>query len=157
LALRFTRVKPLHEILVRSVYNADPRPLGTAPAWLAPDAEKILDDCQAGTALDLRLGFLADEFYEDAGVIHVVDADGGGFGFGLGLSAERGEILVAIAFGIQEHISEFAEAWGAALPACPGHTHPTAPLADGQRAWWTCPTTGERLQPLGVQETPPRR
>lgn len=147
-------VKPLHEIFVASVYNADARPLGPAPAWLAPDAEKILDDCQAGTALNLRLGFLTDEFYEDRGVIHIVDANGDGFGFAIGLGDQRGEILKAIADGIQEYISEFDETWGAALPPCPGHTHPTAPLADGDDAWWTCPTTGKRLRPLGLERSP---
>lgn len=125
------------------------------PASLAADADAILGDFVVGTTLRLRLGFLADEFYEDTGVVWVVDDTGYGFGFGLHVSGRRGDTLTAIANGIQEYISEFADTWGAALPPCPGHSHPMSSVAQGDTAWWVCPLTGKRLRPLGVYEAGP--
>ncbi|MBO1418142.1 hypothetical protein [Streptomyces sp. FH025] len=34
-------------------------------------------------------------------------------------------------------------------PLCPGHPHPLEPVADGEQAWWRCPSSGAEIGAIG--------
>jgi hypothetical protein len=142
--------KPLEEIRVRSRYGAADRGMGRLPGWLAGPAAELLADFEEPVPLGLRVGFLPDEFYESTGSVFVVEPAGQYGGVGVSMSDGLERLMLAIASGIQDFISEFDDSWGDARPPCPGHPHPAwAKVLDGE-AWWTCPRTGTRLKRIGT-------
>jgi hypothetical protein len=61
------------------------------------------------------------------------------------------ELLVAIAHHLQNDVNFWLPgAWGEALPPCPGHPHPMSPRVLDAAAWWTCPSTGDRVAEIGT-------
>jgi hypothetical protein len=136
--------------------SPSPRPEpGPLPDWLRPQVETVLGDLQQPTPINLQLGYDSDDELEHFGVVQFRETDGTGFGVGVVTNAPEGDLLIALAEGLQENFSETRGAWGQARPACAGHTHPAAPNELDGVAWWTYPQDGTPITPIGTL-APPR-
>jgi hypothetical protein len=82
---------------------------------------------QQPTPVPLAVGYRPDTELEDFGVVMFSEPDGAAFGFGISTEAPTTELLLSLAFGLQENFPELSAAWGEARPACPGHGHPMQP------------------------------
>jgi hypothetical protein len=149
-AMQSPAPKPLEQIQIRSRYGAADRAMGHLPDWVAGPGAELLADFEEPVPLGLRFGFLPDEFYESTGSVFVVDPDGQYGGVGVDMSRGLESLLVRIASGIQDFISEFDDSWGDARPPCPGHPHPALAMELDGEAWWTCARTGARLKRIGT-------
>jgi hypothetical protein len=128
-----------------------PRPEpGPLPDSLRPHVEAVLRDMQQPAPIALRLGYYVDEELDNFGTVTFTEPDGGRFGFGVETDASEPDLLIALAEGLQENVSETREAWGQARPACPGHTHPAVPDELDGVAWWTCPHDGAPIARIGT-------
>jgi hypothetical protein len=122
-----------------------PQPL---PDKLRPLVEKVLADMQHPAPLQLEAGYLADN-EPGGGIVLVQPNDDSSYGFGIDLAANETDLLIAIADGVSEHISETPEGWGQARPPCPGHPHPAEPTEYEGAAWWRCPRDGTPIARIG--------
>ncbi len=131
--------------------NEQPRRIiERVPEWLRPIAADVLSDLEDPSPIGLRLGFARDtEVQTFASLLVFAPGELGYYGFGIDLQSERAALLIAIAFGIQEHLPELARCWGEARPRCPGHGHPAAARLLGSRAHWVCPQTGAAVGQIG--------
>jgi hypothetical protein len=60
------------------------------------------------------------------------------------------ELLVAVADVVQNDVNFWLpDAWGEALPPCPGHPHPMDARVLDEAAWWVCPRTNEQVGRIG--------
>lgn len=80
--------------------------------------------------------------------INVQLPGGGGWGFGVDLADPLPDLLVSLAYGIQEHLPEEQLTWGQARPPCPGHPHPAEARVVNGVAWWCCPQRQDTLRPV---------
>lgn len=126
--------------------------VGPLPERLRPIVAKVLGDLAWPTPLDLEIGFFEDPDWPGHGtVLFQPQGESGGFGVGVPTGAgSEIEILILLAEGLQDNLSELDQAWGQARPACPGHKHPAAAQEHSGEAWWACPRDGRLLARIGV-------
>ena len=125
----------------------------SVPAERLPDAvaravRPVVVDLQNAKAPPISLSYFANSEDTSLGtvVVHVGDDT---YGFGVDRTAHAADLIVMVAEGIQEHLSETALAWGEALPVCAGHRHPASPRVEAGIAYWVCPRDGRRLAAIG--------
>ncbi|MFI2609553.1 hypothetical protein [Kitasatospora sp. NPDC018619] len=75
------------------------------------------------------------------------DRDGPLFGRSVDLALAPAPLARFVADLVQDRLAgdEFVR-W----PPCPGHPHPLEPVADGERAWWRCRSSGAEIGGLGA-------
>jgi hypothetical protein len=109
------------------------------PEWLREPAQALLDALEQPARIGLSLTCSPHPVSEAHMLINVHLEAGGGWGFGVDHTRPLPDLLVDIAYGIQEHLPEELETWGQPRPACPSHRHEAvAGVIDG-KAWWICP------------------
>lgn len=133
--------------------NRDGGRWGELPVWLDGPAHAVLNDFQDPTPLPLSLGYSELETPGFASILVDVDDVGvGGFAFGLDTAMRGAQLLVHLADGIQEHISDIESARGEARPPCPEHAHPVVAREVDGEAWWVCPRNARRVRPIGKRQ-----
>jgi hypothetical protein len=132
----------------------EPRRIERVPNWLRPIVADVLHDLEDPSPIGLRLGYTGDTEVETfASLLVFAPGERGYYGFGIDMQSERATLLVDIAFGIQEHLSELQRCWGEPRPRCPGHGHPLDARLLGARACWVCPQTGAAVAKIGNRAT----
>lgn len=131
----------------------EPLPL---PEWLRGPATAVLADFAGDYCVGYTLSWLPDLEDDRYATIFIATerpAQGCG-GFGIDLQSRGGQLLIELAWGVQEHYPGLAGDAGRFHPECPGHAHAVAPeLSDGE-AWWSCPADGRRVAPIGRWHDP---
>lgn len=117
------------------------------PAWLAPVVNEVLCDLEV---TDLTPSYRDEPEPRNFGVVGFSEPDGRYFGFGVSRTGFTADLLVSLADGIQENLSETQAHWGEALPPCPRHPHPLRPIVADGTAWWSCPRDGSRIARIGA-------
>jgi hypothetical protein len=111
------------------------------PDWLGEPLRLVLHDLQQPRAVPLELRLQNDEtLWLDRGTSIWIPPE----------EQREPNLVVWLADQLQEQFfPESFEAWGEARPACPGHTHPAIPVADGGGGWWVCPRDSNRIAAIG--------
>jgi hypothetical protein len=119
---------------------------GALPPRLRAAVDAALVDLQRPTAIDVQLGYDADN-----GTLYASEkGELGRAGIRPPENLEGAPLVGELADWLQtQFFLESRGAWAQARPKCPGHSHPAEAIQIGDEAWWVRPPTKRPLGRIG--------